>query len=268
MAFGGCRGTPLHQRSLAPRGTPDGAREQRAYYCQNWRNDVVAILKKGSGSACSVMEAARCSAYGVPFGLPPGDVDGDGDVDQDDNDNWPASYEVRCDYDLDGDMDTADHNLTIANTGRTLGRGVLSHSSVGNRKGYAGYEHDGVIHELCHVRHRAYHADLGRFLQRDPAGYADGPNLYEYVAGNPVAFDGPMGLEKETPLCAINTPGRVPGATVQLSSVGPCLRDGEEVEGGRRGITVGRRNRPTVAPDETPSWSVPPAKQLQNHTGM
>ncbi len=118
---------------------------------------------------------------------------------------------------------TADHNLTIANTGRSLGRGVLSHSSVGNRRGFAGYvedpprrieesprrQHDGVIHELCHVRHRAYHADLGRFLQRDPAGYADGPNLYEYVAGEPVVFVDPFGLEKgATGLCYV-IPGQV-----------------------------------------------------------
>jgi uncharacterized protein RhaS with RHS repeats len=28
---------------------------------------------------------------------------------------------------------------------------------------------------------------LGRFLQADPLGYVDGPNLYAYVGNNPVS---------------------------------------------------------------------------------
>lgn len=39
-----------------------------------------------------------------------------------------------------------------------------------------------------------YHVDLGRFLQRDPAGYADGLNLYAYVRNNPLRFLDPLGL--------------------------------------------------------------------------
>jgi RHS repeat-associated protein len=34
---------------------------------------------------------------------------------------------------------------------------------------------------------RAYHADLGRWLSRDPLGEAGGINLYEYALSNPVA---------------------------------------------------------------------------------
>ena len=39
-----------------------------------------------------------------------------------------------------------------------------------------------------------YHAGLGRFLQRDPTGYADGRNVYEFVGGNPVGFGDSSGL--------------------------------------------------------------------------
>jgi hypothetical protein len=38
-----------------------------------------------------------------------------------------------------------------------------------------------------------YHPRLGRFLQRDPAGYADGAGLYSYCRTNPVRRVDPMG---------------------------------------------------------------------------
>ena len=40
-----------------------------------------------------------------------------------------------------------------------------------------------------------YHAGVGRFLQRDPIGYVDGMNLYEFVEGEPVVGVDPYGLE-------------------------------------------------------------------------
>lgn len=43
------------------------------------------------------------------------------------------------------------------------------------------------------VRHRDYYPANGRFLQRDPSGYVDGMNLYEYVRGGPIVATDPMG---------------------------------------------------------------------------
>jgi uncharacterized protein RhaS with RHS repeats len=46
-----------------------------------------------------------------------------------------------------------------------------------------------------------YSATLGRFLQRDPAGYVGGLNLYAYVMNNPLRYLDPEGLtslEKRT----------------------------------------------------------------------
>jgi RHS repeat-associated protein len=40
--------------------------------------------------------------------------------------------------------------------------------------------------ELHYVRNRIYNPALGRWLQRDPVGYAGGINLYEYVGGRAV----------------------------------------------------------------------------------
>jgi len=44
------------------------------------------------------------------------------------------------------------------------------------------------------TRHRAYDAELGRFLSADPSGLAGGPNLYAYCLGNPLAYVDPLGL--------------------------------------------------------------------------
>jgi len=57
---------------------------------------------------------------------------------------------------------------------------------------YSGYRYD---HEtrLYHVRHRSYHPTLGRWMQRDPIGYADGMGLYEYIACSPPNRRDPTG---------------------------------------------------------------------------
>lgn len=46
---------------------------------------------------------------------------------------------------------------------------------------------------LLDARTRTYDPELGRFLQRDSAGYVDGNNLYEAFIGNPVAYLDPSG---------------------------------------------------------------------------
>jgi uncharacterized protein RhaS with RHS repeats len=42
--------------------------------------------------------------------------------------------------------------------------------------------------------HGMYDPQHGRWLQRDPAGYVDGMNLYEYVNSKPTIADDPLGL--------------------------------------------------------------------------
>src|SRR5688572_25905503 len=65
----------------------------------------------------------------------------------------------------------------------------------GNRKGYAGYENDGVLANswIYHVRHRMYHVSLGRWLRRDPLEYHDGAHLFAYVQSNPCTIRDPSG---------------------------------------------------------------------------
>lgn len=89
--------------------------------------------------------------------------------------------------------------------------GGISH--IGNTIGYAGYVWDphtggpngtgshptsgGDAPGLWLSRHRYYSPHLARWTTRDPAGYVDGPNLYEYVGGYPLIAIDPYGLRRE-----------------------------------------------------------------------
>lgn len=44
---------------------------------------------------------------------------------------------------------------------------------------------------------RVYDPQLGRFVQRDPAGYVDGLNMYAYAGNNPVTFTDRSGTERQ-----------------------------------------------------------------------
>ena len=64
-----------------------------------------------------------------------------------------------------------------------------------------------------------YHPTLGRWLERDPAGYVEGMNLYEYVGSNPANLTDPMGLCGGTaPHAAAIGPA---GSTAETGATGP-----------------------------------------------
>ena len=59
---------------------------------------------------------------------------------------------------------------------------------------FGGYHYDGES-GLYHARFRAYHHRLGRWMQRDPLHYDDGPNIYQYCGGFAGNAIDPMGLK-------------------------------------------------------------------------
>jgi RHS repeat-associated protein len=151
-----------------------------------------------------MVEQARYGEYGVPYGVPLGDVNGDGkcngtDVTQVNTWNALGAYDVRGDFDLDGDIDSGDYTTVSGQSGTTSGWGKLSTGGAagGNRKGYAVYEFNpGLSYSLWHVRHRLLNSDLGRWARREPFGYVDGVNLYSYGVANPAVMLDPSGLVK------------------------------------------------------------------------
>jgi uncharacterized protein RhaS with RHS repeats len=47
---------------------------------------------------------------------------------------------------------------------------------------------------MYHFPFRSYSPELGRWMQRDPLGYVDGPNLYQVVLSRAMTFVDPLGL--------------------------------------------------------------------------
>jgi len=64
--------------------------------------------------------------------------------------------------------------------------------TTGNCFGFTGQRWDAET-GLWDFRNRAYSPELGRFLQRDPAGFVDGYNTYLYCRNSPVNFTDPDG---------------------------------------------------------------------------
>jgi len=70
---------------------------------------------------------------------------------------------------------------------------ILSNSALSNPYLFTGRLWDTEVN-LYYYRFRTYDPQKGRFLSRDPIGYQEGMNLYEYVRSNPIMFIDPMGL--------------------------------------------------------------------------
>jgi RHS repeat-associated protein len=162
---------------------------------QNHMGDVLKYIFPDT------QEEIRYTMFGVPFAVNwYADVNHDGGVDGDDTllfMQWWDSSDGLADINRDGGVDGDD--LFLYFSWWNDGRG--QDSLADNRFGYRGYVFDDRL-QLYHVRHRVYDPMPGptgmrplHRLQRDPAMFIDGLNLYAYCQGDPVNGVDPMGLE-------------------------------------------------------------------------
>src|ERR1700712_1674290 len=69
-----------------------------------------------------------------------------------------------------------------------------AHLLAGEEPGVVDSEPGELDPGLYYYKARFYDPAIGRFLQTDPAGTQDDPNLYAYVGNNPVNRVDPTGL--------------------------------------------------------------------------
>jgi RHS repeat-associated protein len=173
-----------------------------------------------------IIAHVKYDQYGVPKFVHPADVNSDGVVDAADDTFWKQAWNEYvngasgqtppkeiwkgvADADEDGAVDTSADPVNSSLPSATNADWLAFHAlhlqgmaqdegylteQLGNLPIYAGYWWDEAI-GLYHVRHRVYRPEWGRWLQRDPLGYAPGWNLYQYVNGMPWGSVDPMGLD-------------------------------------------------------------------------
>ena len=157
-----------------------------------------------------VAERVRYDAYGRAHYFPEGDVNMDGTRDTADaqliksivvgpsgsNQIGGTLYTAEADLNRDGVVNNSDFALwpsSGAMTEASLPAGSLSSSRVDNVIGYCGYVFNEETQDYT-VRFRTYDPERGRWLERDPAGFVDGGNLYAYGPSSPLSGSDPMGL--------------------------------------------------------------------------
>jgi RHS repeat-associated protein len=151
------QGNAISVAQLNDGQTMGGSADQRLYYLEDPQGSVYGLTNKGG----LLREAYEYDAYGRQT-------------------IFAAVANVGINFN-----DASTFNLYVAGS-----------SPHNNPYLYAGYRLDGLTN-LYYVDARYYSATEGRFLQRDPIGYAAGdPNLYRYTGDNPVNYVDPFGLDR------------------------------------------------------------------------
>jgi len=200
----GLRGTDdliLHRQDNTTDDDFDDAEDRAFWHLTDAQFSTVAVLDE----AAKVVERVSYDAFGRARHHHDRDVNGDGAYDYNDylivqslatftgKPITHADYNVDADLNRDGVINAGDLSAMTFTYEAALVFGLISGDDVDNVVGYAGYVFDPYL-EAYLARHRWYSPELGRWFERDPAGYIDGMSLYLYVGGNPMVMVDPLGL--------------------------------------------------------------------------
>ncbi|MBN4060408.1 hypothetical protein JYT11_01035, partial [Planctomycetaceae bacterium AH-315-I19] len=176
-----------------------------ASFALNDRNFSVIALAEVDGDS---FERIRYTAYGRPFTEPFGDVDGNGRREFNDVVSTTTSigdmpgasgnYKVDADVNFDGIVDSA-NDLALVSGSPAVNAGMDVLSTMDYLSGYTGHLYETEV-GLTLGRMRWLDSTLGRWVTRDPAGYVDGGNLYQYASSRGMSLLDPSGLKGQNVL--------------------------------------------------------------------
>lgn len=210
-------------------GTWSSSPDDNYYYL----TDAMFSVRGIADSAGEMHTRLDYTPYGVATHTFAADVDHSGAVDTTDSTIWAANANTGgsplqpgdANYDPDTDLNGDGFAATFWPEFATFGDRYNNYASGGsnptvnsgwidnptdtngpdNSVGYDGYWFDlaGAIDStssgLFAVRQRIYEPATGRWLERDPAGYTDGLQLYQYASSTPTTSSDPMGLRTWRP---------------------------------------------------------------------
>lgn len=218
----------MHRADLGNDGDYQDTNEGRWFHLTDGQFSTVAIVNHTG----TLIERTSYDSYGKARHHQPGDVDGvNGNCDASDKAIVDAitgnglysvpisssSYRAEADLNRDGWINSTDS--TLANrTASALPSGEISIATSGgpdSSVGWCSYVFNGATLQYL-VRFRSYDPVLGRWIERDPSGYADGMSLYECVGSAPIGFVDPMGLDRRKVVPGSVQPPRPPKPDVLM----------------------------------------------------
>jgi RHS repeat-associated protein len=127
------------------------------------------------------------------------------------------------------------YGTTYIETWNGSGYDEVEASAYGNPFAWTAQRYDAGV-GLYAFPFRGYSPALARFLQRDPLGYIDGPNLYEYARSMPTVLTDPLGLTSilnpavfggGNSRTTTGGSGATGGGEPGLGKPDPCVRPGQ-----------------------------------------